>query len=89
MPFVDPPAANARTISIYCSKCKALLYRYRKGGSGALVKCRPERIVEDHTAGDLRCHKCGQQFARRQMIGGAPAHKIIGGKVYTRRMRRK
>ena len=53
------------------------------------MKCRPERIVEDHTAGDLRCHKCGQQFARRQMIGGAPAHKIIGGKVYTRRMRRK
>ncbi len=78
-----------RTISILCSRCGALLYRYHKGGTGSLVKCLVERIAEDHTRGDLRCPQCGQEFARLRTIGGRPAHKIIGGKVFTRGMRRK
>ena len=28
-----------------------------------------ERIAEDHTAGDLHCPQCGQQFARPGSIG--------------------
>ena len=78
-----------RTIAIHCMKCRALLYRYAKGGTGGLVKCFVERIVEDRTEGDLRCHGCGQEFAREAMIGGRPAHKIIQGKVFTRGMRRR
>ena len=78
-----------RTIAIHCMKCRSLLYRYKKGGTGGLVKCFEERIVEDRTASDLRCHNCGQEFARRRTIGGKPAHKIIQGKVFTRGMRRK
>jgi predicted RNA-binding Zn-ribbon protein involved in translation (DUF1610 family) len=78
-----------RTISIFCAKCRTLLYKYRKGGRGGLVKCRPERILEDHTAGDLKCPQCGQEFARHALIGGGPAHKIIQGKVFTRGMSRK
>jgi hypothetical protein len=81
--------SDSRTISIHCSKCRALLYRYQKGGTGGLVKCLLERIVEDHTAGDMTCPQCGQEFARLKMIGGRPAHKIIQGKVFTRGMRRK
>ena len=69
--------------------CRALLYRYRKGGTGALVKCFVERIVEDRTAGDLKCHECGQAFARPYATAGKPAHKIIQGKVFTRGMRRR
>jgi hypothetical protein len=80
---------SLRTISIYCARCHALLYRYRKGGRGGLVKCRPERIAEDHTAGDLKCPGCQQEFARFRMIEGRPAHKIIQGKVYTRGMSRR
>jgi ribosomal protein S27E len=80
---------DRRTISIRCRKCRTLLYTYRKGGTGALVKCFVERIVDDHTAGDLRCPGCGQQFARERDISGKPAHKIIGGKVFTRGMRRR
>jgi len=38
-----------RTVQIYCSKCKFQLFKYRKGGKGALVKCFKERIVEDFT----------------------------------------
>ena len=78
-----------RTIAIHCSSCRHLLYKYHKSGTGGLVKCLPDRIVEDRTRGDLRCPECGQEFARLQMIGGKPAHKIIRGKVYTRGMRRK
>jgi hypothetical protein len=81
--------ADARTISIFCAKCNTLLYKYRKGGTGSLVKVRPERIAEDHTAGDLRCPSCKQAFARERDIGGGPAYKIIGGKVFTKGMRRK
>ena len=82
-------ASGRRTIAIHCSGCRALLYRYAKGGTGGLVKCLVERIVEDRTAGDLRCPDCGQEFARLRTIGGKPAHKIIQGKVYTRGMARK
>ena len=70
-------------------KCRALLYRYSKGGTGGLVKCYVERILEDRTGGDLRCPGCGQEFARPRMIRGKPAHKIIQGKIFTRHMRRK
>ena len=77
------------TISIHCAKCRTLLYKYRKGGRGGLVKCFVERIAEDRTNGDLKCHNCGQEFAREQMMSGKPAHKIIQGKVYTKGMRRK
>jgi hypothetical protein len=68
---------------------RTLLYRYRKGGTGGLVKCFVERIVEDRTAGDLRCPRSGQEFARFRMIGGRPAYRIVQGKVFTRGMRRK
>ncbi|MBY6017896.1 hypothetical protein KUW04_08910 [Halomonas denitrificans] len=27
------------TVAISCARCRAPLYRYRKGGKGALVKC--------------------------------------------------
>jgi LSD1 subclass zinc finger protein len=78
-----------RTISIHCAGCRTLLYRYRKGGTGGLVKCFVERIVEDRTAGDLRCPRCRNIFARPGEIAGRPIHKIVQGKVFTRGMRRK
>ena len=80
---------DRRTIGIHCLKCRTLLYRYSKGGTGGLVKCFVERIVEDRTEGDLKCPRCGQEFARLTAIGGRPVHKIIQGKVFTRGMRRK
>jgi uncharacterized C2H2 Zn-finger protein len=78
-----------RTISIHCAGCRNLLYRYRKGGTGGLIKCFVERIVEDRTEGDLRCPNCGVLFARPGEIVGRPIHKIVQGKVFTRGMRRK
>jgi LSD1 subclass zinc finger protein len=82
-------APDRRTIAIHCASCRTLLYRYSKGGTGGLVKCFVERIVEDRTAGDLKCPRCGQEFARFRMISGRPAHKIVGGKVFTKGMRRR
>jgi len=78
-----------RTISIHCAGCRTLLYRYKKGGTGGLVKCFVERIVEDTTGGEMKCSNCGQEFARPMTISGRPAHKIIQGKVFTKGMRRK
>jgi DNA-directed RNA polymerase subunit M/transcription elongation factor TFIIS len=75
---------NFNTIKIYCSGCSSLLYEYHKAGSGLLVKCYKDRIKEDYTRGDLRCPKCGSEFARERMIHGKPAHKIIQGKVYVK-----
>lgn len=74
-----------KTVKIYCSGCGSILYRYRKGGKGALVKCFKERIAEDYTKGDMKCEGCGQEFARFRIIKGKPAHKIIGGKVFMRK----
>ncbi len=82
-------SVQRRTIAIHCRGCRCLLYRYRKGGTGGLVKCFVERIVEDRTDGDLHCPRCRRDFARLQMIQGKPAHKIIQGRVFTRGMRRK
>ncbi len=47
-----------KTIMIFCAKCRAPLYKYRKGGKGALVKCFVERIVEDHTNKQCECPNC-------------------------------
>jgi LSD1 subclass zinc finger protein len=82
-------ATQRRTIAIHCSACRTLLYRYKKGGTGGLVKCFVERIAQDFTRGDLRCPECEQEFARSLTVGGRAAHKIIQGKVFTRGMRRR
>jgi hypothetical protein len=82
-------AEDFRTISICCSRCGELLYKYHKGGTGGLVKCFLELIVQDRTAGDMKCQACGQEFARFRMIRNKPAHKIIQGKVHVKGMRRK
>ena len=58
-----------------------MLFKYRKGGKGALVKCFKERIVVDNTVVPGRCPNCDATFARQTMIRGVPAFKIIGGKA--------
>jgi ssDNA-binding Zn-finger/Zn-ribbon topoisomerase 1 len=71
-----------RTVDIFCAKCRAQLFKYRKGGKGALVKCFEERIVEDFTHDKIHCPKCNIEFARKTLIRGTPALKIVGGKVH-------
>ena len=73
------------TIKVFCSKCRALLYKYQKEGRGHLIKCYKDRIIKDYTKGDLKCPKCGQQFARETIIHTQPANKIIQGKVYVKK----
>lgn len=72
-------------IKIHCAQCRTLLYKYQKEGSGHLVKCYKEKIVKDFTKGDLRCPRCEGTFARKAMIHGKPAHKIIQGKVFVKK----
>lgn len=71
-----------KTVDIYCSKCRTQLFKYRKGGKGALVKCFKERISKDFTTTPCTCPQCEVIFARDTLIKGIPAFKIIGGKVF-------
>ena len=70
-----------RTVEVSCSQCKTKLFKYRKGGKGALVKCFKERIVEDFTNSPCQCPGCDAVFARDTLVRGTPAYKMIGGKV--------
>ncbi|MGF1764535.1 hypothetical protein [Aliivibrio kagoshimensis] len=70
-----------RTVDIFCSKCKTQLFKYRKGGKGALVKCFKERITVSYTTTDCQCPQCQSLFARDVLVRGTPAFKMIGGKV--------
>lgn len=70
-----------RSVEILCTKCKTVLFKYKKGGKGALVKCFKERIAEDHTKVPCECPTCGNVFARETLVRGTPAYKIIGGKA--------
>ena len=76
--------APLKTIKVTCARCGADLYRYRKAGKGALVKCFKERISQDFTVESGICPGCGQLFARETLVRGVPAFKMIGGKVLSR-----
>lgn len=71
----------SKTVDIYCAGCQAMLFKYRKGGKGALVKCFKERISRDFTTQPCVCPQCEAVFARDTLVRGTPAFKIIGGKV--------
>ena len=71
-------------IDVHCQKCRARLYRYAKEGGGELIKCFVSGIQVDDTKGDLKCHSCGQEFARMAMVHNRPAHRIIRGRVFVR-----
>ena len=75
------PKGPTRTVDIFCAKCKTQLFKYRKGGKGALVKCFKERIVDDYTKTACVCPNCSITFARDCLVRGTPGFKMIGGKV--------
>lgn len=72
------------TIDVHCTGCRSTLYRYRKEGGDTLIKCYADMITKDHTAGDLRCQNCKQEFARIGTVHNRPAHIIIRGRVFVR-----
>jgi len=74
--------APDKSVDIFCNKCKCQLYKYKKGGKGALVKCFKERITKDYTNEPCICPSCQTVFAREVVIRGTPAFKMIGGKVW-------
>lgn len=71
-----------KTVDIFCKGCNAPLFKYRKGGKGALVKFFKERISQNFTKVNCQCPQCVKIFARETLVKGTPAYKIIGGKVW-------
>jgi hypothetical protein len=72
----------SKSVDVFCKQCNSQLYKYRKGGKGALVKCFKERISQDFTELPCHCPNCNKEFARDVLIKGTPAFKMIGGKVW-------
>ena len=72
----------SKTVDIYFKGCNFLLFKYRKAGKGALLKCFKERISQDFTETPCTCPQCHKLFARDCLIRGTPAYKMIGGKVW-------
>lgn len=73
-----------KTVDIFCANCNQALFKYRKGGKGALIKCFKERIVKNYCNENTTCPKCQQAFARETLIRGVVAYKIIGKKVWSK-----
>lgn len=71
-----------KTVDIFCAQCNTQLFKYRKGGKGALVKSFKERISKDFTTVACTCPNCAKVFARETLVNGMPAYKFIGGKVW-------
>ena len=74
--------APTKSIDIFCKQCQQPLFKYKKGGKGALVKCFKERITKDFTVTPCVCPNCDAVFARETLVRGTPAYKFIGGKVW-------
>ena len=72
-----------RRVDITCKGCRAPLFRYakRNGAGSKLVKIYDERIVKDYTEDQQHCPQCGAEFARRALVHGRLAYKVISGKV--------
>ena len=71
-----------KTVDIFCKQCNTQLFKYRKAGKGALIKCFKERITRDYTMSPTICPQCNRAFARDILIRGTPAYKFISGKVW-------
>ena len=72
------------SIKVHCNKCKEKLYHYWKDKGGELLKCYVDEITKDFTNGELKCPKCGEEFARLGTVHNRPANIIIRGKVYVK-----
>ena len=86
----------SRSFSIFCGQCKELVLRYRKEGSGALVRVYLKQVLEpeyfkqyQHTKlkaqiPPLDCPQC-QQRVGIPMIhesGNRPAYRMIKGSFF-------
>lgn len=50
-------------LTLKCAACKHKLWKYRKFGQGALLRCHKDRITKIYsytTHGDKVCCQCGQ-----------------------------
>ncbi|MCH8157691.1 MAG: hypothetical protein IID18_08080 [Nitrospinae bacterium] len=80
-----------RSLNLHCSQCDARVVRYRKEGSGRLVRLYLDRILESeglkplkHTASNLpplACPGCGQAMGIPMIhrSGNRPAYRLIKG----------
>jgi DNA-directed RNA polymerase subunit RPC12/RpoP len=84
---------SSRFLNLHCSQCGIRVIRYRKEGSGRLIRVYLDRITEPenlrslkHAAGKpglppLVCPGCGQRIGVSIIrgLGNRPAYRLIQG----------
>ena len=83
----------SRFFSIFCSQCDRFILRYRKEGSGSLIRVYLNQISEPEHFKEykqvttkseippLNCTQCGQRIGATMIHGSGnrPAYKLIKG----------
>ena len=86
----------SRTFSIFCSQCDTFVLRYRKEGSGSLIRIYLKQILEPKHFSEykkvtvkseippLSCTQCGQKIGTSMMHepGNRPAYRPIKGSFF-------
>lgn len=84
---------GSHTFNLYCAQCGDRVVRYRKEGSGSLVRLYLDRIIEPKPLPGvwqaarksglqpLDCQRCGQPigFPMPRGAGNRPAFRLIKG----------
>ncbi|CAI2386578.1 unnamed protein product [Moneuplotes crassus] len=74
-----------KTLRVYCGSCRFMLYKYKKGGTGSLIKVHPDRVLHDFTTGmDVTCPECGNEFARKKLYRGKMVNYLLSGRTFNR-----
>ena len=85
-----------RTFSIFCSQCETFILRYRKEGSGSLIRIYLKQILEpihfkEYKAVTLKskipplgCTGCGQRVGTSMIHepGNRPTYRLIKGSFF-------
>jgi len=83
----------SRFFSIFCSQCERFIFRYRKEGSGSLIRVYINQISEPEHFKEykqemakskippLNCAQCGQRIGAPMIHepGNRPAYRLIKG----------
>lgn len=78
-------------LTVYC-QCGHKLVRYKKGGSGRLIKIHKSRIAKDYCGAfindyskentDIHCPACGERLATIKNVGGKFVNKLNQGVIW-------
>ena len=87
---------SSRVFRIFCSQCDTFIMRYRKEGSGSLIRIYLNQILEPKSFKEYKqvtkkskippfdCTRCGQRIGAPTIheSGNRPAYRLIKGSFF-------